>query len=264
MHAVTASPGAPVETVIVLPNLAVNLRQGPVMSPGRGTLDGTLRWIWRHWQAVVEQDGGPVVVRVGLPDGRLDARLVAPGVLPVPVAPTPVHDWIADPTWHAPIPDRDGLLATALAGQRAGQWAGAGVAAGWLAVQLHRDLGIHPSTVLAMEIQAQCAALAGHRDQAAVLYLVAAVARHHLGAPLSSEAVGIQQAVSLWLHAPRRQATARTGLLLAHHLLDVCPTGPEPLSAVLRRLDDQLPTARKRFTPPPSSSSASPHQGDLR
>ena len=245
----TAPPGAPVETVIVLPTLVVNLHQGPVIAPGRGTLDGTLRWIWRHWQAAVEQDGGPVVVRVGLPDGHLDARLVAPGVLPVPVAPPAVHDWIADPTWHAPIPDRDGLLATALAGQRAGQWAGAGVAAGWLAARLRRDLGVHPSAVLAMEMQAQCAALAGHGDQAALLYLAAAVARHHLGAPASSETAGLQQAVSLWLHAPRRTATTRTGFLLAHHLLGVCPPPPELLSPVLRRLSDHLPDVRQPSTP---------------
>lgn len=244
-----SAPDVPVETVIVLPGRAIHLHLGPVIPPVAATLDGALEWIWTRWQTVVEQQGHPVVVRVGLPDGRLEARTVTPGAPPVPNPPR-MHNRVIDPRWDYPIPDRDGLLAAALAGQRAGQVAGAAIAAGLLADRLRGELGPHPSAVLALEIQARCATLAGHRGQAAVLYLTAGLARHHLGAPYSAEALDVQQAAAVWLGSPRTEATARTGSLLAHHLLGLCPTGPELLAAVLRRLGDQLPSPQQQFTPP--------------
>jgi hypothetical protein len=242
----SAEPVGPthVETVLVLPSGAIHL-PGAVITVSGSTEDAVSR-VWERGQDAARRLGQPLLLKVGMPNGTVDTRMIIHGVEPTPMEPY-FHPREPDARWDHAIPDRSGLLRTIAAAQRAGQFAGAEVAAERLARALRGALGVHPYAVLALELQARCAAEVGHWDKASELYLTAAVARHHLGEPGVTEAANVQEAVTAWLRGARTASSTSAGFYLAHHLLGICPTSPELLFSVLRVLDDQLPAPRQQF-----------------
>jgi hypothetical protein len=232
-------PGRDVETAIVLPDGRIHLH-GQVLggvfvsAPTPGTTSAALALIWSCAKSAARA-GRDIEVRVALPDGRLETRVVSRDSI-TPTSPQRHHRSRPDPRWDGPVPDRRGLRSATQSARRAGQFAAAEVAAGCLATQLRADLGLHPHAVLAVEAQAECAALAHRWRRAALLYAISTTARHHLGSPGTAEADSAEHAVTAWTQSLNEPSAASAGLSLAHTLISLCPPATDLLASVMRRL----------------------------
>jgi hypothetical protein len=185
--------GAPahVETALILPSGMIHL---PGVVIGTGVMPAeALDLLWQRSQAAADQTGR-LLVKAALPDGTVARRVFDPDAPAAPAAPAPpaLHVPQPDVRWDHAVPDRADLLGAVSAGRRAGHFAGRG--RGRKAGRDPRsDLGVHPYAVLAVELHAECAALAGDWDTAATCHLTAAaVARHYLAAPGTGESAGVE------------------------------------------------------------------------
>jgi hypothetical protein len=235
-----------VETAIILRNGLIHLHglfvDAFVTTPGPRNTREALRLIWSHAQSAV-RTGRDLEVRVALPSGRIVTRIVGcHGAMPS----TALHHHTPrrDPCWEDPVPDRQGLRGAVKAAQRARRFAGAEAAAGCLATELSADLGLHPHTVLAVELQAEYAVRANQWRRAALLYSISASARHRLGSPGDAEAASAEHAVAAWLHSLHEPSALSAGLSVAHTLAGLCPPSTELLPGVLHRLPDFTTTSR--------------------
>jgi hypothetical protein len=230
--------GAPahVETALILPSGMIHL-PGVVIGTGVSPAEA-LVLLWQRSQTAADH-AGRLVVKAALPDGTVAHRVFDRGAPAAPAVPV-LHCPQPDVRWDHGVPDRANLLGAVSAGRRAGHFAGSAVAAGRPAEMLRGDLGVHPYAVMAVELQAECAALAGEWTTAATCHLTAAVARHYLAAPGTGESAAVERAVAAWLRIQPGDATTRSGLTLAHHLLNLCPVPVSQVTAVLRALDRRL------------------------
>lgn len=202
-------------SVAVLPGGTVHT-WGTVMSMARDLEDGTHpAWSAAAWQA--RENGRPTRVAVGHPDGRVETFLVAADgtadavdgmLLPVPRRCPP------DPCWGDPAGMAHELCAA--------------------------DAG--PASATAVMHAAHDAALDGEWD-AATHYYTVAVARLHGQGAADAERV-VRLAVSAWLRTGR-PSSAPLGFALVHLLISTFPGLPGPIAALLRRLGDHLPGARR-------------------
>ncbi|SFF90742.1 hypothetical protein SAMN05216251_1366 [Actinacidiphila alni] len=241
---------AMVHTAAILPGCAVHSR-GALLTSGVPLADA-IRTAWHSGHRLSAERETPLVLRVATPDGRIEARAIRGWQRPVP-EPVTGHQPVDHPAWLDPVPDRAGLLRPIRAAQRSGQPAAAAAAAGVLAGALRAELGAHPHTALAAELQAQAAADARMWTRAARLHTEAAALHHQLGAPGDREAACVRGAVTAWVRASAHpsRTTAETvacGFTLAHTLIGLCPHTDE-LAAVLRRLAEYIPPTDSRTEP---------------
>lgn len=256
------------ETGLVLPGGTVHLLdddQYSTMIFPEGSIEDAVDALLTVETNKVRRLGIPMLLHTGMPDGRVDTRLLIPGMAPAFFPQPRQHDVRPDIRWDLPIPDRHGLLSTVSRAQQDQKPGIAEFTAGILATKLHADLGLHPYTVQAMELHARCAADAGLWGRACQLYQTAADARHDLGAPRETETANARRAAGTWLrclHSPLAEgemapAVQTAGFTIAHHLTANCPTPARVLSSVLKALEEQLPAIRARsmtISPDPDST----------
>ncbi|MFF4699957.1 hypothetical protein [Streptomyces chattanoogensis] len=223
------------ETILILPGGGIHAHG--VRRTGPETTAVLIERRFASLCAVAGQQGRPIRLSVGHPDGRVEHHHIAiDGAIHLHQDPPLLND-ATDPIWSQGIPEESNLLGSVRAAHRAGQWRAAQQAAhcatGHLAARHGRD---HPYVAMGIELQAYFALLAEDLGTAAALYTDAAIAIHQLNGPRTQSRHDLANAVAAWLRSDRDTRPGGPGFAIAHALIRITPDDQTTLAAFLHRL----------------------------